>query len=108
MGAGTEITRLDLIDKAKLDELLSSDLLPKVTAEDNGLALLVVNGKWAKATILTLPSVTTEDNGKGLVVSSGLWVTKLLSELPDPSQATDGATLQVSNGKWVIVEPQAE
>lgn len=81
MAATTEITRLDLIAKSKLDELLNADILPKVTSDDNGLALIVVNGKWAKATILTLP---------------------------DASKATDGSTLQVDKGKWVIVAPQEE
>lgn len=38
--------------------------LPKVTGEDNGLALIVSGGKWAKAAIPSqLPAVTSENNG---------------------------------------------
>lgn len=61
---------------AKLEEHLSEAVeLPKVTSEDNGAALQVVNGAWAKGLKLPeLPIVAISDEGKALLVnSSGAW-----------------------------------
>lgn len=49
--------------------------LPKVTADDNGASLKVVDGAWAAVTDTTpqLPSVTADDNGAFLRVVDGVW-----------------------------------
>lgn len=44
--ANTEFARLDSVEEEKVSELLNSSFAPKVTAEDNGGVLTVVNGKW--------------------------------------------------------------
>lgn len=56
--------------------------LPKVTSSDNGNALLVSSGKWAKGEIpAELPSVSApDDNGKVLTVVDGAWAA---AALPD-------------------------
>lgn len=53
----------------------SSIELPAVSNSDNGSVLMVVNGKWAKASIPSqLPAVTAEDVGSVLKVNeSGVW-----------------------------------
>lgn len=57
-------------------ESLETNALPKVTGSDNGKALIVSSGKWAKKNIPSqLPAVTGSDEGKVLTVdSSGDWV----------------------------------
>ena len=53
MAADTEMVLLGLVEKAKRDELLTAQTLPKTTNSDNGKVLMVVNGEW---TIADLPS----------------------------------------------------
>lgn len=74
MSASTEMTRLDSIEKAKLDSLLATTPLPTVSSTDNGKVLKVANGKWAKGSeTVELPSVSADDNGKVLMVVEGAW-----------------------------------
>ena len=47
--ANTEFARIDSVEEEKVSELLNSSFAPKVTAEDNGKILKVVNGKWELA-----------------------------------------------------------
>lgn len=55
--------------------------LPKVTSEDNGNALLVSSGKWAKGAIpAELPAVSATNNGQVLTVVEGAWAA---ANLPD-------------------------
>lgn len=58
--------------------------LPIVTGADNGKALRVVEGKWAKADLPAdeLPAVTSEDNGKVLKVVEGEWGAASLPAIP--------------------------
>ena len=56
--------------------------LPKVTSTDNGSALLVSSGEWAKGELpKELPSVSSPtDDGKVLTVVNGAWAA---AALPD-------------------------
>ena len=55
--------------------------LPAVSGSDNGSALLVSSGKWAKGEIpAELPSVSATNNGQVLTVVEGAWAA---ADLPD-------------------------
>jgi len=55
-------------------ENASGSGLPKVTAEDNGKIVQVVNGEWAVVPMpVALPEVNNYDNGKMLKVVTGEW-----------------------------------
>lgn len=59
---------------AKVVITVISAELPTVSASDNGKALMVANGVWAKSDIPTeLPEVSATDNGKVLKVVDGEW-----------------------------------
>ena len=74
MAANTEITRLDSVEREKIEAILSAQPLPNTTSTDNGKFLKVVSGKWAKGTLPSdLPEVDAEDNGKVLMVVEGEW-----------------------------------
>ncbi len=93
MGANTEMTRLDSIDKETLDALLgllSCGTVPKVTSTDNGKVLMVVSGKWKAVAMPTeLPAVTAEDNGKVLTVADGAWAAVAQNaEETEPAETT--------------------
>ena len=77
MAADTEMVLLGLVEKAKRDELLTAQTLPKTTNSDNGKVLKVSGGKWALPA--GLPSVSPEDNGKVLMVVNGEWT---IADLP--------------------------
>lgn len=89
MAADTEIARLDLVEKDKINAILEAQTLPKTTSNDNGKVLKVSSGKWAKATVTPeLPSVTAEDDGKVLMVVEGAWA---VASLPsDNTEVTEG------------------
>lgn len=83
MSAATEMSRLDSIPTAKLNELLNMEGVPSVTSSSNGKVLTVVSGKWKAANIP--------------------------SELPDPPESAGTYTLQLVVGdttalSWVAVE----
>ena len=74
MAANTEIARLDLVEKEKIEAILDAQTLPKTTSSDNGKVLKVSSGKWTKSTVTPeLPAVTSTDNGKVLMVVNGAW-----------------------------------
>ncbi len=66
--------KLDAIQSAAVTEL------PAVTASDNGKALIVSEGAWAKGSLpVELPAVTASDAGKVLTVNAeGAWVAAAL------------------------------
>ena len=78
MAADTEITRLDLVEKDKIEAILNAQTLPNTTSTDNGKVLQVKSGKWSKSAIDTLPAVTASDNGKVLMVVDGAWAVAAL------------------------------
>lgn len=113
MGANTEMTRLDSIDKETLDALLgllNCGTVPKVTSTDNGKVLMVVSGKWKAVAMPTeLPEVDAEDDGKLLGVSSGAWAAVTApTELPAVTAEDDDKVLTVVDGAWAAVNPNAE
>lgn len=69
------------VDQSKLgiDELFTrmaeaeENLLPVVTVEDDGKALIVENGAWNIGEVDALPEVTADDNGKILEVINAEW-----------------------------------
>ena len=72
--ANTEFTRLDSVEKDKIEAILDAPNLPSVSSTDNGKILKVANGKWAKGNeSVELPAVTADDNGKVLMVVEGVW-----------------------------------
>lgn len=76
MSANTEMARFGSVPADLMDKILSGaeNQLPKVTSNDNGKALLVKSGKWAKTALPNdLPAVTAADNGKVLMVVDGAW-----------------------------------
>lgn len=73
MGATTEIARLDLVEKDKINAILDAQTLPNTSSSDNGKVLKVKSGKWAKVALDELPPVTADDNGKVLMVVDGAW-----------------------------------
>ena len=76
MAADTPMARLDSIPAETMEKMIegADNQLPKVTSTDNGKALLVKSGKWAKGDLPEeLPAVTAEDNGKVLMVVEGEW-----------------------------------
>lgn len=87
MAANTEMARLDSVPAETLEKMISGadNQLPKVTSTDNGKALIVKSGKWAKQDIPSqLPEVTADDNGKVLMVVDGEWAVASLTPDPDP------------------------
>ena len=79
--ANTEFTRLDSIEKEKIEAVLDAPNLPKVSSTDNGKILKVSGGKWTKENeAVELPAVTSDDNGKVLMVVEGAWA---VAELPN-------------------------
>ena len=64
----------------KISERVVGGELPAVSASDNGKALLVSGGEWAKGDLPTeLPAVTSADKGKVLTVNDdGHWVAAAL------------------------------
>jgi hypothetical protein len=75
--AGTYHVTIDggVIHKLDSKFLNTDELLPNVTANNNGQVLGVVNGKWAATEAASgLPKVTTVDNDKALIVVDGVWV----------------------------------
>lgn len=82
MAAGTEMERFGSIPAETMRKLMqgADNQLPTVSSSDNGKALLVKSGKWAKSKLPdALPSVTTADNGKVLMVVNGEWA---VADLP--------------------------
>ena len=76
MAANTEMARLDSIPADTLEKVMkgADNQLPSVTSADNGKALIVKNGKWAKMELpVELPDVSAEDDGKVLMVGNGEW-----------------------------------
>lgn len=59
----------------EIAERIAGDHLPAVSSSDNGKALLVSGGKWAKGALPSqLPAVTASDAGKVLTVNAeGQW-----------------------------------
>lgn len=79
--ANTEFTRLDSVEKDKIEAILEAPNLPSVSSTDNGKILKVANGKWAKGNeTVELPAVSADDNGKVLMVVEGAWA---VAELPN-------------------------
>ncbi len=78
MAASTEIARLDLVEKEKIESILNAQTLPSTTSTDNGKVLQVKSGKWSKVAVETLPAVTASDNGKVLMVVDGAWAVAAL------------------------------
>jgi hypothetical protein len=64
-------TNADVIDA--IAEVVTTAIMPGVTAADNGKVLMVQNGAWVAASIDELPEVTVEDNGKILKVVNAQW-----------------------------------
>lgn len=83
------------------------DVLPPVTSQDNGKVLGVVAGQWSKTEPEDgLPEVTSEDNGKVLSVVEGAWApAEAGSGLPEVTSADNGDLLSVVNGAWAKSEP---
>lgn len=81
MASSTEISRLDYIEKEKLEKILSlvdldSDVLSILIDKPSDGQILVYDGtakKWKNATVVMLPSVSSDDNGKVLKVVEGVW-----------------------------------
>ena len=79
--ANTEFTRLDSVEKDKIEAILEAPNLPSVSSTDNGKILKVANGKLAKGNeTVDLPEVSADDNGKVLMVVEGAWA---VAELPN-------------------------
>ena len=69
---------LPTLTEEEKENILTSKELPSVSNSDNGKALMVKSGKWAKSDIPSqLPAVTAEDNGKVLKVVDGVWAAVL-------------------------------
>lgn len=83
-----------------------AEILPQVTAEDEGKSLRVVEGKWAAAEetgAMGLPEIGTEDTGKVLVAVDGQWVAikvDIPEGLPRVTSEDEGKILQVVGGQW--------
>lgn len=73
MPANTELSRLDTVEKEKIEKILAAQTLPEITASDNGKVLKVNAGKWTKGNLTGLPTVTADDDGKVLMVVDGEW-----------------------------------
>ena len=101
----TEYGTLPTMTEQEKQDILSAKELPAVSGSDNGKALIVDNGEWAKKTIPSqLPSVSSTDNDKVLLVSSGKWQKGFLAkELPAVTAEDDGKVLKVVNGAWAAV-----
>ena len=84
-------------------ESLETNALPKVTGSDNGKALIVSSGKWAKKNIPSqLPTVTGSDEGKVLTVdSSGDWVAGAAGGGGGVLNVTDTAVEDLDNAQLV-------
>ena len=104
MGANTEIARLDLVEKDKINAILNAQTLPNTTSNDNDKVLMVSSGKWAKKALTKeLPAVTGGDNGKVLTVSEGAWAAGSLPvELPAVTATDNGKVLMVVEGQWAV------
>ena len=102
--ANTEFTRLDSVEKEKIEAILEAPNLPSVSSTDNGKILKVANGKWAKGNeTVELPSVTGTDNGKILKVSNGEWSKESETvELPAVTADDNGKVLMVVEGVWAV------
>ena len=74
MGASTEMSRLDSLPTAKLNELLNMEGVPSVTSSSNGKVLTVVSGTWKAASLPTVLPEYPESDGTyslQLVVADG-------------------------------------
>lgn len=85
--------------------------LPKVTSEDNGDVLAVVDGAWDKAAPTSqLPAVTSSDNGNVLTVVDGVW-DKAAPAGGLPQFVPDQHTVQVTdevNGGTRAFDPSSD
>lgn len=63
------------------------EILPNVTASDNGKALMVVDGEWVAGNLDTLPTATAASNGKVLRVVNGVWSIADLSDILSSANA---------------------
>lgn len=97
------------IDSKYLPDDIGDSSLPKVTTEDNGKVMTVVDGVWDVVEVnhpIELPTITSEDEGKILTVSNGNWSVKENThpiELPEATADDAGKFLRVgSDGSWVL------
>ena len=91
--------------RESLDRLANREvnqMLPTVSASDNGKVLTVSSGEWNAVTPTPeLPAVSGTDNGKILKVSGGAW-TAAAAELPAVSATDNGKILKVVDGAWAV------
>lgn len=82
------------------------DVIPEVTAQDNGKVMMVENGEWGAGEVDVLPTVTSQDNGKVLGVVEGQWAkTEPEDGLPEVTSSDNGKVLSVVEGAWAPAEP---
>lgn len=81
-------------------ENLNKNVLPDVTASDNGKVAKVVSGDWTAGTEAELPSVSSSNNGNILMVKSGKWA-KADPELP-PAPESGTVFLCAINGTYKL------
>lgn len=81
------------------------DVIPEVTAQDNGKVMMVENGEWGAGEVDVLPTVTSQDNGKVLGVVEGQWAkTEPEDGLPEVTSSDNGKVLSVVEGSWAPAE----